>query len=308
MRWLKVAIATIVALCTYACGEGTPPATAPGAAAAARRGNSTIGMFLSRSSAMSSNDRSTLTSACGADVKKSCPTLSSSSNGYESQAVNCLRDHDRDLSKQCHDAIQKMRHDKDADDACAGACVCPQNCVADDDDHGDKDKGKDKSGGSGKGSLTVARARTSSHDASHDGDHDDDDLRCEGPCPAGLTACDGRCVDLRSDPDNCGRCDNECEDDYTHKGQVCSAGTCAAKCATGFTDCSGACVDEQTDPSNCGVCGLVCGCGQVCSGGICVAPGVCTRDGAACAVDAQCCPGSVCLPDPVLGRACGIPG
>jgi len=266
MRRYNIAFATIVASFAIACGRGTPDATAPGAGAAQQR-RSTIGMFLSRSSSLSQKDGSDLAKACAADLKKSCPTVTSSSDGSRALA-KCLADHAKDLSAQCRDAINKMRHDKDADDACAGACPCPQTCVADDDDHDDKDKGqgKDDSGGksSGKGSLQVATRSSASHDASHDKDHDDDDLSCAGPCPAGLTACDGRCVDLRSDPDNCGRCDNECEDKYA---QVCSNGKCAAKCAPTLSNCSGACVDETVDPANCGACGFACGCGQVCTGG-----------------------------------------
>ena len=139
--------------------------------------------------------------------------------------------------------------------------------------------------------LQVATRSSASHDASHDKDHDDDDLSCAGPCPAGLTACDGRCVDLRSDPDNCGRCDNECEDKYA---QVCSNGKCAAKCAPTLSNCSGACVDETVDPANCGACGFACGCGQVCTGGVCVTPGVCKQEGELC-TGTECCVGLLCL-------------
>src|SRR6267154_3921493 len=250
MRRHHVALATIVVSFAIACGQGTPALTAPGTGAAAVR-RSTIGMFLSRSGSFSQKDRDDLAKACAADVKKSCPTVSSSSSARD--LAKCLADHSKGLSAQCRDGIKKMRHDKDGDDACAGACVCPQTCVAenDDDDHdqGDKDKGKGIDGG-GKGSLRVATAATTSHDASHDKDHDDDDLKCVGACPAGMTACDGRCVDLRSDPDNCGRCDSECQESH---GQVCSNGKCAARCAPTLTNCSGACVDEKADPANCGV-------------------------------------------------------
>jgi hypothetical protein len=309
MRRHNVAFATIAALFAIACGQGTPEMTAPGPGAAASR-RSTVGMFLSRSGSLSLKEGDDLANACGADAKKSCSGLSG--NGYSRQLTKCLRDHDKDLSAGCRDAIKKMRHDKDADDACAGACVCPQTCVADDDgDKGkDKDKGQGKgdSGGGGgggsskgKGSLRVATAATTSRDATHDDDHDDDDLSCVGACPAGMTSCDGRCVDVRSDPDNCGRCDNECEE---YHGQVCSNGKCAAKCAPTLTNCTGACVDEKNDPNNCGACGLVCGCGQVCDGGFCVTPGACKQEGEACTGN-ECCGnlGLVCL-----AGVCGIPG
>ena len=296
MRRYNVAFATIAASFAIACGQGTPDATAPASGAAARR--STIGMFLSRANLLSQKDGADLAKACAADAKKACPTVASSSDDSR-KIARCLRDHAKDLSARCRDAIKKMRHDKDADDACAGACVCPQTCVAEnDEDHGDKDKDKDegeRKGSSGKGSLRVATRASTSHDASHDGDHDDDDLSCAGACPAGMTACDDRCVDLRSDPDNCGRCDNECEDS-DGGGNVCNDGKCAARCAPTLTNCTGACVDERIDPQNCGACGLACGCGQVCSNGICVTPGACVQELGTCASTADCCPG--------LGLAC----
>jgi hypothetical protein len=253
-------------------------------------------MFLSRSGSLSQKDGDALAKACAADAKKSCATVSTSSSRA---LTKCLRDHAKDLSAQCRDAIKKMRHEKDADDACAGACVCPQTCVAENDDDDHEDKGKGSDGGSGKGSLRVATASTSSRDASHDTDHDDEDLSCVGACPAGMTACDGRCVDLRSDPDNCGRCDNECEESH---GQVCSSGKCAARCAPTLSNCTGACVDEKTDPANCGACGLVCGCGQVCSAGVCVTPGVCSQEGDPC-TGGGCCAGLLCL-----GGFCALGG
>jgi hypothetical protein len=298
MRSYNVAFAAMVASFAIACGQGTPAVTAPAPGSAAIR-RSTIGMFLSRYSSFSQKDGDDLAKACAADVKKSCSSVSSSSTSR--QMANCLGEHSKDLSGQCRDAIKKMRHDKDADDACAGACACDQTCVGEgDEDHGDKDKGKGKgNSGGGKGSLRVATAATTSHDASHDDDHDDDDLACVGACPAGMTACDGRCVDLRSDPDNCGRCDNECQESH---GQVCSSGKCAAKCAPTLSDCTGACIDKNTDPANCGACGLVCGCNQVCSAGVCVTPGACAQEGDPC-TGGNCCAGLLCL-----GGFCALGG
>ncbi len=120
---------------------------------------------------------------------------------------------------------------------------------------------------------------------------------------AGSTAC----VDIATDPANCGSCGNACLE-----AQVCSNGMCSAECGAGQTACSGACVDLssnvdhcgacetacsaaknetcsdgmcecegglascadgcadlQTDASNCGMCGNACGTGQTCSGGSC---------------------------------------
>ncbi len=57
-------------------------------------------------------------------------------------------------------------------------------------------------------------------------------------CGSGLTVCNGQCVSLSSDPNNCGTC-----------GHVCSAGA---------TCCSGSCVSLSSDVNNCGSCGHVC--------------------------------------------------
>ncbi|MFL5441602.1 MAG: hypothetical protein ACJ79W_20810 [Myxococcales bacterium] len=296
MRWLKVAIATVVALCTYACGEGAPSATAPGAAAA-RRGSSTIGMFLSRSSALSSKDGDELGKACAADVKKACGSVEPGDN-YVRRLTYCLRSSQHDLSDKCKVAINKMRHEKHGDDACAGACACGQTCVGDDDDHD-----KDGKGNRGK-SLSAVAAGTASHDARNDGDHDDDDLRCAGACPAGMVDCHGKCVDVDNDPLNCGYCDNECPGKL---GDPCVKRQCEKACKgqPGLVDCGEVCADVKNDLNNCGSCGLACGCNQVCTNGQCVAAAQCTPDGDPCTSNAECCTGT-CAFDPVtLGLVCG---
>ena len=54
------------------------------------------------------------------------------------------------------------------------------------------------------------------------------------PCGAGERCCGGACVDLDTDPDNCGRCGNPCD-----VCQVCHDGTCQGL-ADGQFDCTGA--------------------------------------------------------------------
>jgi hypothetical protein len=118
-----------------------------------------------------------------------------------------------------------------------------------------------------------------------------------GVCP-GAVLCSGKCVDLKTDPANCGGCGKACASGLlcslgacsvsctggtllcgklcidvandpahcgscssvcdTSKGQVCSQGACATKCAGGSTACAGKCVDTQTDPANCGACNAAC--------------------------------------------------
>ncbi len=84
---------------------------------------------------------------------------------------------------------------------------------------------------------------------------------------SGKTACNGACVDTKSDPKNCGKCGNACA-----PGLKCSAGMCiSGSCQPGKTECAGSCVDVQKDPGNCGSCGKICdvASGSVCDGGYC---------------------------------------
>jgi MYXO-CTERM domain-containing protein len=83
-------------------------------------------------------------------------------------------------------------------------------------------------------------------------------------CQPPLVQCGKSCVDVKSDPLNCGACGTTCA-----AGQVCSAGLCATDCATGMTQCDRACVDLSTDLLNCGACGTACLEGQTCDQGIC---------------------------------------
>ena len=89
---------------------------------------------------------------------------------------------------------------------------------------------------------------------------------------AGLTDCGTGCVDLWSDPFNCGGCGIACE------SGVCEGGTCFAVnvdigCVLPTVDCGFGCVDLWSDPFNCGGCGIACESG-VCEGGTCFAVSV----------------------------------
>jgi hypothetical protein len=99
---------------------------------------------------------------------------------------------------------------------------------------------------------------------------------CDNVCPAGVPCSAGSCVC----PDGQEICDSACVDtqsDPQHCGgcgsgcapdEVCSMGACADTCAA-LTDCGGACVDTQTDSENCGSCGNACGGGNDCVNGGC---------------------------------------
>ncbi len=79
---------------------------------------------------------------------------------------------------------------------------------------------------------------------------------------SGLLLCSGRCVDVMTDVNHCGRCGNFCP-----SGSACVGGACV--CGTGRTACSGRCVDLQTDYSNCGSCGNYCDFSATCTAGTC---------------------------------------
>jgi hypothetical protein len=68
-------------------------------------------------------------------------------------------------------------------------------------------------------------------------------------CNGGLGACNGVCMDLLHDKNNCGSCGNKLAD-----GFICDNGK--ASCGT-ETLCNGKCVNTDSDPNNCGGCGVV---------------------------------------------------
>lgn len=70
--------------------------------------------------------------------------------------------------------------------------------------------------------------------------------------------CDGKCVDLRSDPQHCGRCETKCD-------QVCLDSVCQSDCSSnGGKMCAGLCVDTTKNSDHCGRCNESCGPNQVC--------------------------------------------
>lgn len=111
-------------------------------------------------------------------------------------------------------------------------------------------------------------------------------------CAVGYTECGGACVDLSSDPRNCGACGMTCAacelgvcvepigDGGVGSLAVGSAigdpfasidvvGAIGTGCALGSRRCDGECVRPDSDPDHCGGCGIACGPGQVCDGATC---------------------------------------
>ncbi len=70
-------------------------------------------------------------------------------------------------------------------------------------------------------------------------------------CPGGPTPQVGLCVNLQTDPNNCGQC-----------GTICNV-------AAGEACCGGSCKNLLEDEQNCGACGRGCGSNETCLAGIC---------------------------------------
>ncbi len=87
-------------------------------------------------------------------------------------------------------------------------------------------------------------------------------------CSGGRTPCNGRCVRLSSDRNNCGACGVRCK-----TNEYCSSGSCR-RCAHPKRVCSNRCIDVSFDERNCGRCGNRCSGGQVCDYGRCVGGGI----------------------------------
>ncbi|WP_438009546.1 MXAN_6577-like cysteine-rich protein [Sorangium sp. So ce321] len=79
-----------------------------------------------------------------------------------------------------------------------------------------------------------------------------------------MKRCDDVCVDTRTDPDHCGKCDKQCD-----PGRACAGSLCQRTCLEGFTDCAGSCVDLSADPLHCGGCDSACDPGRPCEEGTC---------------------------------------
>lgn len=162
---------------------------------------------------------------------------------------------------------------------------------------------------------------------------------CAGiTCPTGYGCHRGFCLNLQTDPRNCGTIGNACA-----SGTYCAGGQCVtpaqmltdpARCGTvspgsqpstqtcsaGNACCGGLCTDLNTDPDNCGACGNVCPhpasfttsnlVSPICCAGKCVDPSSdtanCGSCGGACAQGEGCCGGSCQkLDQPYQCGACG---
>ena len=95
---------------------------------------------------------------------------------------------------------------------------------------------------------------------------------CDGDCLEHQEICDGsdRCIDIGSDPSNCGDCDFICPE-VPDGDPICEAGSCDVDCHLGFASCGVAdCREVLADVNNCGGCGVHCESNQRCLYGVCI--------------------------------------
>jgi hypothetical protein len=75
------------------------------------------------------------------------------------------------------------------------------------------------------------------------------------------TVCGSVCVDLQTDPTNCGGCGQACSN--SHATPSCADGKCTSDCDRGYGDCNSdlrgdGCETDLSSPQNCRTCGTVC--------------------------------------------------
>jgi len=88
-----------------------------------------------------------------------------------------------------------------------------------------------------------------------------------GDCRSPMVVCGSRCVDLDTDPRNCGGCGTTCDSDT-----FCDRGSCGSSCGSGLAECGSSCVNFGSDPMHCGRCDNACTETEVCVGGSCRCP------------------------------------
>jgi hypothetical protein len=86
-------------------------------------------------------------------------------------------------------------------------------------------------------------------------------------CPSDKFACNNSCVDLQTDNNNCGSCNNSCP-----SGKYCLNRNCVVTCSAEQASCPDGCFNLLTDPRHCGSCENSCQNGLICFMGRCDSP------------------------------------
>jgi hypothetical protein len=114
---------------------------------------------------------------------------------------------------------------------------------------------------------------------------------CDGRCGNGLTCCDGLCVDLFEDRDNCDACGHFCP-----YGEKCVSGKCVCKADGNHEICNGRCIETANDSENCGGCGKKCDAWESCRNSECRHPECFLKDTKACLYQTGAGPVLACIP------------
>ena len=101
----------------------------------------------------------------------------------------------------------------------------------------------------------------------------DSGIDVEADCDGSTRRCDGQCVDILSDDDHCGECNNSCVVDAQGATiSLCESGQCVDQCPDSQNICGTeelSCVDTMNDDDHCGECDNDCGDGHYCDSGTC---------------------------------------
>lgn len=130
-----------------------------------------------------------------------------------------------------------------------------------------------------------------------------------GGCGENEKYCNGICVNIKTDPDNCGDCGKKCASGEVCENGSCKTQNCAETCTGNNMRCCGErCVNIMTDNNNCGECGRQCSSDEVCTNGRCEPTSLCTPP---CSAGQECCRGRCVDPNTAYDndiRNCGFCG
>jgi Stigma-specific protein, Stig1 len=105
--------------------------------------------------------------------------------------------------------------------------------------------------------------------------------KCGHACLSNQACCSGKCTNLQTSVSSCGKCGHACQRGAFVAAVACQSGKCKiVSCDSGHADCDGTfstgCETDTTTASNCGTCGKTCSVQNGtagCSAGTCVIAG-----------------------------------